>query len=450
MLIRFTVENFLSFNKRAEFNMIADVKDNNNTHHIIKGKSNADIDLLKTSIIYGANESGKSNLIKAMDFAKKFIINGVEKGKNIDVRSFKLDKKCYQKPSRFEFEFSYKNKQFAYGFSIDRNKIYDEWLFEIGHEFEIAIFERDKQTINLNFEHNFLSDIDKKEKSRINYEIEGTRENLLFLTNCKERNIEIFNEVYEWFDVCLNIIFPTGEVSIFTSAQEIKTDLLGFFEVLLESFGFSIKEIEIEECELEKLKISQKLKDSIKKDFLYGEKNARTVFSAYQDTFIVTEENGELLAFKLLMIREDKDGDDILFDLSEESDGIKRIIEFIPMIVRMLKNDSVFVVDEIERSLHILLIDKLFKFILNHGEFKNVKSQLIASTHEVLLLKTINQPFRKDEVWFVNKKQGASQLNSLANFDISNLDIVKGYINGRFGAIPSIVSDVTTIEWGKK
>ncbi|MFN7661419.1 MAG: AAA family ATPase, partial [Dolichospermum sp.] len=87
--------------------------DTHHSHHIVKGDSDESIGLLRTSIIYGANASGKSNLIKAMKFARDFIVDGDENKKNINLNNFKLDKTCYTKPSRFEFEFRNQDKQYA-------------------------------------------------------------------------------------------------------------------------------------------------------------------------------------------------------------------------------------------------------------------------------------------------------------------------------------------------
>ena len=208
MLIRFTVENFLSFNQLAELNLIASEETNHN-HHIINGQSLQDIDLLRTSILYGANASGKSNLIRAMGFAKKFIVNGVAKNRGINVKHFKLDTACYHKPSRFEFEFRCQDRQYAYGFSLDKNQVHEEWLFEMGHDLEIPVFERVESTISFNFEHPIFQNISEAEKQEINYEGRGTRDNLLFLTNCQERNIQQFLFIYKWFVESLVIVFTT-------------------------------------------------------------------------------------------------------------------------------------------------------------------------------------------------------------------------------------------------
>jgi len=418
------------------------------SHHVVKGRSEKDIDLLRTSVIYGANEAGKSNLIKAMAFAREFIIKGVEKNKSIDVINFKLDKNCYQKPSRFEFEFRYKSKQFAYGFSVDKSKVYDEWLFEIGHHLEVPIFERDDFGIRFNFEHDILVGIGEKDKQRMKYEAESTRENLLFLTNCQERNIKWFSQVYEWFNFCLTIIFPNSKVKFLPLILNNETDIRVFFDKILELFGFNIKKMDHKAFDFETLEMPATVKKSIKEDFPYGKTGAIAIISINEETsYVITEKAGDLKALELVIFRNDKEGDEIPFELSEESDGTRRIMDFIPMLISLYKGESVFVIDEVERSLHVLLIKKLFELILNNKMFKNVESQLIASTHEVYLL-DIKKLLRKDEIWFISKKQGESRAYSLANADVDDLDLAKGYINGRFGAIP-FIQDVKRFGWGK-
>jgi len=448
MLIRFTVENFLSFHKRIDFNMIAS-KETHHPHHVVKGQVESDIDLLRTSIIYGANESGKSNLIKAMSFAKKIIVDGVEKNENIGVTNFKLEKTCYQKPSRFEFEFRYEGKQFAYGFSIDKSKVYEEWLFEIGHDLELPIFERGGNGMSFNFAHSIFLDINEDEKQRIGYEAESTRKNLLFLTNCKERNIKWFNSIYEWFDDCLTIILPTSEVGKFLPLlfleNESDIDFRVFFNTILKSFGFDIERIDINEVDLEMF--PRKIRESIKKDFPHGEKNAAALlFSTNKESYIIREKEGKLKALELVIFRNDQDNDEVVFELTEESDGTIRVVELIPMLIKLSKGNSVFIIDEIEQSLHVLLIKKLFDFMLNNKKmFKNAESQLIASTHEINLLD--KKLFRKDEIWFISKERGESSIYSLANANVDDLDLAKGYYYGRFGAIP-FIKEVTELTWG--
>ncbi|TVP58172.1 MAG: ATP-binding protein [Nodularia sp. (in: Bacteria)] len=445
MLIRFTVENFLSFNQRIDFNMIAS-DETHHTHHVVAGESQESIKLLRTSIIYGANASGKSNLIKAMEFARNFIVEGVEKNTNINIANFKLDKTCYTKPSRFEFEFRNKNKQYAYGFLVDKHKIHEEWLFEIGVNMEIPIYERIGENINFhNFNHEFFLNISEDEKNRIRYEATSTRENLLFLTNSQERKIKEVEPIYEWFSDVLKIVFPNSKPTLpFFTVQ----DSLSKF---LESLDLGIKKITTKTIDLDNYKrIPSEIKDEIKKGFPYEDGENNAIFIPRLQCIIskAKDETDKLTVLNLSPVRFDKENSEVEFEISEESDGTQRLIDLFPMLMHLARGNAVYVIDEIERSLHSLLMKKLFDYFLNNPENTSLNSQLIATTHEVYLL-DIKDIFRKDEIWFVEKdKYGQSVLYSLANTDVENLDLAAGYLNGRFGAIP-FIKDLKKLGWSQ-
>ena len=445
MLIRFTVENFLSFNQRIDFNMIA-ADDTNHSHHVVKGDSDDSIRLLRTSIIYGANASGKSNLIKAMKFARDFIVDGVEKNTNININNFKLDKTCYTKPSRFEFEFRNQDKQYAYGFLVDKHKIHEEWLFEIGVNTEIPIYERIGEDINFhNFNHEVFLNSSEDEKNRIRYEAASTRENLLFLTNSQERKVKQLEPIYEWFNDVLTIIFPDSKPLLPFFSQSVQNSLSKF----LESLDLGIKKITTNTIDLDDYnKIPSEIKNEIKKDFPYEEGEENAIFIPALKCIIskAKDETDKLMVLNLSPVRLDKENNEVKFEISEESDGTQRLIDLFPMLIHLARGNAVYVIDEIERSLHSLLMKKLFDYFLNNTKNTNLKSQLIATTHEVFLL-DIKDIFRKDEIWFVEKdKHGQSVLYSLANTDVENLDLTAGYLNGRFGAIP-FIKDLKSLGW---
>lgn len=445
MLIRFTVENFLSFNQRIDFNMIA-ANDTHYSHHVVKGDSEDSIRLLRTSIIYGANASGKSNLIKAMKFARDFIVDGVEKNTNININNFKLDKTCYTKPSRFEFEFRNQDKQYAYGFLVDKHKIHEEWLFEIGVNTEIPIYERRGEDINFhNFNHEVFLNSSEDEKNRIRYEAASTRENLLFLTNSQERKVKQLEPIYEWFSDVLKIIFPDSKPLLPFFSQSVQNSLSKF----LESLDLGIKKITTNTIDLDDYKkIPSEIKDKIKKDFPYEEGEENAIFIPALKCIIsqAKDETDKLMVLNLSPVRLDKENSEVKFEISEESDGTQRLIDLFPMLIHLSRGNAVYVIDEIERSLHSLLMKKLFDYFLNNSENKNSNSQLIATTHEVYLL-DIKDIFRKDEIWFVEKdKYGQSLLYSLANTDVENLDLAAGYLHGRFGAIP-FIRDLKSLGW---
>lgn len=127
MLIRFTVENFRSFDQEAFFSMLPG-RVQKHPNHIVTGKNHG-IDVLRTGLLYGANASGKSNLVRAMAFARDFIIEGTRPKQAIAVEPFRLKPVRASEPSRFEFEFMVGQQAFAYGFVADRQLVHEEWLY---------------------------------------------------------------------------------------------------------------------------------------------------------------------------------------------------------------------------------------------------------------------------------------------------------------------------------
>ena len=146
MLIRFSIENFLSFRDRVVFSMIpgkGTLKPNHKSK-LIKG-----ISTLKASVIFGANASGKSNLVKAIDFGKKVILRGVRAEHIINFQNFKLDVNTKKGNSRIEYEIQHCGKNYAYGFVFNQEIIVEEWLYEITKKGETKIFERANEVFDL-------------------------------------------------------------------------------------------------------------------------------------------------------------------------------------------------------------------------------------------------------------------------------------------------------------
>jgi len=443
MLIRFTAENFLSFNSRIDFNMIANIEDNSFENHIVKAENENEVDLLRGTLIYGANASGKSNLIKAMAFAQNLIVKGID-SENIVFESrehffFKLDTSCQNKPTRFEFEIKYKGVQYAYGFVFDKLGIQEEWLFEIGKLKEKKIFERvkDNPVVNIDFSYNLFKNLSEKERNRLQYEAEGSRKNLfLYTINQKDKGIDYFKDIFDWFKDVLMIIFPQTSANLLLS---LKFDA-NFKETLTEKiklFDFGIEKVNTEQILFEKASdIPHELKEEIIKNFEFGKKSIS--FLKLKNPYLIEDKDNKLYASKIVTQRKDSLGNLVNFDFFEESDGTRRMFDFIPLMITFEKGNKVFIIDEVERSLHSLLSKNLFDLLLNATN--RSESQIIATTHEVQLM-DVKKLFRKDEIWLVEKNhQGESEFYSLAGANLEGLDLQKGYLIGRYGAIPFLKS----------
>lgn len=445
MLIRFFVENFLSFRERQTFSMLPG-KMTKKSEHVTNPVGG--IRALKAGVIFGANASGKSNLIKAIAFGQKMVLRGSGSENTINFQNFRLDADYRNKDSRLEYEIQYGTKNYAYGFVFNRQGIVEEWLYEMTKTSEKKVFERDNRKKD-NFD---LSNLIKKNKSAeerqfLKFIAKGTPDNQLFLTEIKTRKVrenvsdisDVLN-VLDWFQNRLKVIFPNDKYNQGLKF-EIKEDeeLLETFNQFLDYFDTGISGVCLEKVDIEKVKIPNRILKNIEEDLLskQSEHSRASILSADNTTYFISASNGTvdyhefMTKHKVLgQVKEET------FDTADESDGTNRIIDFIPLLMDLLNGNNVFIVDEMERSLHANLMYDLIDFFLSHCE--NINSQLILASHESTLL---NQKLlRKDEIWFAVKNQnGASVFHSLEEYNVRfDKKILKDYLLGRFKAVPKI------------
>jgi AAA15 family ATPase/GTPase len=446
MLIRFNVENFLSFRDRVVFSMIPGKSLLKPNHKSTKIKS---ISALKASVILGANASGKSNLIKAIDFGRKLILTGTKSDQLIKFQNFRLDASTISSNSRIEYEIQHNGKNYAYGFVFNSKEIVEEWLFELKNKTESKIFERstidNKTTFDL--DPLFLKNKKEEHKQFLNFIAKGTPNNQLFLTEIRTRKVkdnvaditDILN-VIDWFRNSLKVIFPDDKYNEGVKSElKDNSTLLKTFEELLNYFDTGINGICLEKVDFESLDIPSKLIDIIKEDLSNrdSEKEKSLMLSNRNTTFFISKKGDDFLVQKFMTKHNVSGKDDPdKFDTNDESDGTNRIIDFIPLILDLLQGNKVFIIDEMERSLHPNLIYDLFDLFLSKSE--NINSQLITASHESSLL--TQKLFRKDEIWFVVKdKDGASHLHSLEEYNVRfDKEIRKDYLLGRYKAVPKI------------
>lgn len=444
MLIRFSIENFLSFNSKNEL-LLTPGKSRDLKDHIIKKEKSRDLDILKSALIFGANASGKTNLIKAIAFGQKLIKFGRRPNQPLPYRKYKLDKTNSEKNSKIEYEFNYKGKNYAYGFVFNHQNIIEEWLFEFNKEKDYKIFERKSKDGIVFIEFDKL-DLNKHDMNRLMFIAEDTLPNELFLTAANKRNIAniegidpILN-VFYWFDNILNVIFPESKLfGIKTKIQDDR-ELTDVFQSYLHAFRTGISGISTLEVDFKSpaVDLPEKIKTKIAQDLQIGERAVISSLSNVRYSLFKNSEN-EVKAIKLMTKHKIKNENEFeLFEVNEESDGTQRIMDLIPAIMEISNDESVYVIDEIDRSLHPKLTYKLLELFFEQS--KNIKSQLIATTHEDELMQL--KLLRKDEIWFTKKnKFGESMIYSLEEFrPRKDKDIRSGYLNGRYEGIPKFDS----------
>jgi AAA15 family ATPase/GTPase len=445
MLIRFSVENFLSFSGRQKFSMLPGKGSLKGGHKTSKLNG---ISVLKTAVLFGANASGKSNLIKAIDFGKKMVLTGNKPEKPIDYQKFRLDKQSNINNSRIEYEIQHKGKNYAYGFTFDKELIKEEWLYEIGAKKEVKIFERNfrnKEIFNLDY---IIQKLKKEEERQfLRFIAKGTPNNQLLLTEIRTRKvkenvskIEDILNVIDWFQNSLKVIFPDDKYNQGLKF-ELKQDeeLLTTFEEFLSYFDTGIDGVCLEKIDSENIDIPKTLLEKIREDLLSKKsENVRaSIISKGNTTYFLSVKNDDIIYEKFMTKHKVKNSTNPeKFDTSDESDGTNRIMDFIPLLMDLLKGDNIFIIDEMERSLHPNLIYDLLDLFLSKST--DVNSQLILASHESSLL--TQKLLRKDEIWFVVKDNyGASKLHSLEQYNVRfDKEIRKDYLLGRFKAIPRI------------
>lgn len=443
MLIRFVVENFLSFNEEVEFNMLAGNMKNHKKH--VSNQNN--LDILKASVIYGANGAGKSNLIKGIDFFKTAISEG-KLTKSVNSKKFKLNSENKEKPVTFEIEFSVNEKIYSYGVSINNSIVLNEWLYETGINKDKLVFEREfkdgKQHIKI------ANKYTRSQKSKLLIKL--MEENLLannelFLGKSETLKIEEISIIRGYLNNKIVIIYPnstfSGLITSIISSKEFHT----FSNELLETFDTGVQSLEVETVDFDKFFGDDEkiIKDDILESFENNEKS-NIVLSFEKGTVLIVKENEKIVVKKISSSHIDNLENKILFDVNDESDGTKRLLDFIPAFHGILNDNITFIVDEIDQSLHPALLYSLVKKIVSD---ENTKGQFIFTTHESNLLDF--DIFRQDEIWFVkkNKSTGSSHIYSLEEFKPRNdLDIRKGYLKGRFGAIP-FLANLENLNWDK-
>lgn len=441
MIIRVRIRNFLSFNKEIEFSMIPGQGRLKKEH---KTTPIGGYCVLKTAAIYGANAGGKSNLVKAIAFIKYLILHGTRPDSLIDYHKFLLSKESQNELSKIEIEFQAGEKNFDYGIEFNNEEIVNEWLYEFTKRSESMIYDRKEGKFTLDglFKRN------RSDESRqyLQFFAQSTPKNQLFLhevfsRNIKDNvdNIEDLTAVTDWFLNTLKIIFPGTPYKHGVMLQAVNdSELQRFYAVLLRYFDTGIDSIKLNDVDIDKLGIPQDLLRDIKTDLLKTkEKDAYGTLSFDDELYLVSAENGLIKTKKLITIHKMMNGDknDIaMFSLSNESDGTKRLFDYIPLILDLIRGAKVFVVDEIERSLHPSLVYRIFQLFLD--TCSQTDSQLIVTSHETTLM--TQNLLRKDEIWFMEKsEQGESKLVSLEEYKVRFDKELRGsYLEGSFGGIP--------------
>ncbi|MEE9443307.1 MAG: ATP-binding protein [candidate division Zixibacteria bacterium] len=423
MIIDFKVKNYRSFAKEQTLSMVASSNKELKENYCEVG----DFKLLKSAGIYGANASGKSNLIRAIKDMRAIILKSatIEPNTPKPIKPFLLNSKLAKKVTMFEITFIHDGIRYQYGFKTGKITIREEWLIAYPKNrsqiwFQ-RIYDKRKRKSIIEFGPSF-----KGEKQRIK---RVTRNDSLFLSTAAQFGHTALTEIYDWFKVNL-IIINTNDMTSppkdFIFEQDNKNIVLWNITKTELTKLLNAADLGIEGIRISPIDINKYI-ENLPDDF--PEKLRKKIINEWKENPPIQINT---------IHRMSDTGNEVIFDLDEdESDGTKRFFDLLGPWLFAIKYNATIIVDEIESSLHPLLSRALIKMI-NDSSRKNGSPQLIFATHDVTLLS--NDLLRRDQIWFVEKnKIQASELTPLLDYKPRKGEaIFKGYMSGRYHGVPNI------------
>lgn len=395
MLIQFKVANYRSIKGQVVLSMLAS-KDQEHDEHVIDAGNKGRY--LKSSIIYGANASGKSNLLLAFYFMVNYVLTSHEKQLNIPTGRipFKFDSDTPEEPSVFEVVFIADQTKYVYGFSANDQKIIDEYLYYYPNGRKAVVFERSDTD-----SYRFTSDVELQESLK-----ERNTHNKLYLSTAANWNYKKVLPVFAWFSSC-RILNTRFESAYGTNGADLLDDKYREkIAQLLRVADFGIQTLKIKDGATSFAGMLAGILDNVE--------------AVHQ----VKNENGECSTYPLSM--------------AEESTGTNTYFRLIGEVEKALETGCLLVADEMDAYLHPLLTQHIVS-LFNSTENNPHGAQLIFSSHNTNFL-DLNL-MRRDQIWFTEKDEntGATDLYSLVDFSVrKDAKVEKGYLLGRYGAIPFI------------
>lgn len=417
MLIEFTVKNYRSIKEEQVFSMVkAKGTELENTNTFIP-KSVASTPLLRSSVIYGANAAGKSNLIRALTKMKSIVQNSAsnsQEGDPLPVTPFLFDDLTRNQPTEFEIVFISEGVKYQYGFSATKVQLLEEWLIAYPKGRAQKWFSRVFDTNTTKYDYKFS---DNLSGSKLLWQ-KACRSNALFLSTAVQLNSDQLKPVFNWFKTTLISTNANGWSSDFTASlcedTQTKPQVLNF----LQSADLNIHDIKVETEQFDPNDLPVELPDALKEEIIKNMKGKKNL--------------------EIKTIHKTKSGALIPLNFSDESDGTRKLFSVAGPWIDILENGYILVIDELHDNLHPKMVEYLVN-LFHNNKINQKNAQLIFTTHETSIL---NQDvFRRDQIWFCEKNSAQeSCLYPLTDFSPrkNRENIESGYLSGRYGALPFI------------
>lgn len=418
MLIEFSVANFRSIRDAQTLSLVAAAGKEYRDTHVVSPQSRGTPELLRSAVVYGPNAAGKSNLIQALRFMCNFVRDSSRKGQqrdSIPVAPFAADEESRDEPSEFEIVFVEQGVRYRYGFAVTAQRVVSESLSAWPKGREQVWFERSDDN-GWGFGANFHG-------QRKTWQ-EATRDNALFLSTAVQFNASQLLPVFDWFAKRLQVVFSYADLDRgFTpyTARQCESDA-GFRQRIIQFLAMAdlgIDDVEIRHREWDASLLPADMPE------------------AYRDQISKDLADADILDVRLSHHIEGQPA--MKLALEEESRGTQKLFALAGPWLDVLDNGYVLVIDEMDTSLHPLLLRQLVKLFHDPKTNPN-NAQLVFTTHDTSVLD--NAVFRRDQIWFVEKDDNlATHAYPLTEFrPRTSESFGRGYMQGRYGALPFVGS----------
>ena len=450
MLVRFIIDNIYSFGKRTEFNTLPGKLRTLPTHAY---EQKCDFKVLKLSAIYGANAAGKSNLVDALGLLQGIVLNNLT-ANSITMNKFKLERPENSDEQIMAVDFIQNDICFLYAVKVVSGRIAVEELYLTGKKDDTLVYER---TTDQDFvsKIKFSAEFESNEKNMLLKEIlldefvKPDKTILSLLASRENEQLAIVKTAYTWFNHNLTVLEPESKPVTFEQRFETDVHFRQFVQEAINSYHVGITEVSTTKTRLDdffgKSPAEKKFVEDIRNTMSSNPTEILRFVKRDNDSerFLLVHEDDDIWVKVLQLKHQTYSDKSIQFGLDAESDGTVKLLNLLPAIYDIIYNKHVYIIDEIERSIHPSLIKELIQKF-SHDD--KSMGQLIFTTHESVLLD--QSIFRQDEIWFAEKDGGGcTDLYPLSKYkEHKTIDIRKGYLEGRYGAI-LFLANLKDLKW---
>lgn len=441
MLLSFTVGNWMSYREEATLSMVSSLeRQHGETRSSLPGFRSKRA--LPVAAVYGGNSSGKTGLFKGLGALREMVVRDLGVNGVLPIRPFALDKECRLRPTTFDITFLAGETVYRLVVEATLDGVSYESLETVSQGGSREVYERDAAAREpFVFDASFFSDPD-----HVRYAAKSTRPNQVFLGAGYAQNVTELSEPFSWFARTLELVGVESHAWSFATAAIGREDFLAYAADALARLDTGIVGLVGESVGPDALPPDADLRRRVAE---LGESETMSVVIERGsgdygfEVFSVRGGSPQPDIQRLRTVHRGPDGEDRTFSLGMEASGTRRLMGLLPMLFDLSEADGssgskVFVVDELDRCLHTMLTTRLIEdFLSTCGPDK--RKQLLFTTHDLLLMD--QSLMRRDEMYITQRSSdGRSELIGLSEYDgiRYDRDLVKSYLEGRFGGIPML------------